>query len=485
MILNSFLDFDSKYFLQIGNFGISWYAFCILTGVILAVVMGVREAKRFGINPTLITDGVLICVPLAILGARLYYVIFEWSQFYVAGNFIQTFKNIIGLTDNGFQLAGLSITGGVIVAIIFVIIYTKKRKMDTFVIFDFLAPGLLIGQICGRWGNFFNQEAFGGIISDQTFSWLQYIIPPFIMDKMFIAGAYRHPTFLYESMWNLLGLILILIGRRKNKKANTGDFICFYLIWYGIGRSCLIEPFRTDALMLGSLRINVLIPALFAVCGIIWLVLKHTKLKTEGYIDYQARIKENKIDTILFKLDNVLVDFTRLNKNAYYHTTLDLMQKELTEDELNVLIKQEANTYFDENGYKNYRKYLLDNLHQLGLQKNIKDFFKMLFVHDYNVLVYSKHDKELVDLMLECLGISPYVSVRLEETNNCQKALHVFSNQKNVMVVTDSLDDIKLAKAMKAQTALTTYSKEFDAAMEAGPTEIINNIFEMNNFIIE
>ena len=161
------------------------------------------------------------------------------------------------------------------------------------------------------------------------------------------------------------------------------------------------------------------------------------------------------------------------------------MQKELTEDELNVLIKQEASTYFDENGYKNYRKYLLDNLHQLGLQKNIKDFFKMLFVHDYNVLVYSKHDKELVDLMLECLGISPYVSVRLEETNNCQKALHVFSNQKNVMVVTDSLDDIKLAKAMKAQTVLTTYSKEFDAAMEAGPTEIINNIFEMNNFIIE
>ena len=114
MLLSSFLDFDSKYFLEIGNFGISWYAFCILTGVILAVVMGVKEGKKFGINPTLITDGVLICVPLSILGARLYYVIFEWEQFYVEGDFGATFRHIIGLTDNGFQLAGLSITGGVI-----------------------------------------------------------------------------------------------------------------------------------------------------------------------------------------------------------------------------------------------------------------------------------------------------------------------------------------------------------------------------------
>ena len=485
MLLSSFLDFDSKYFLQIGNFGISWYAFCILTGVILAVVMGVREAKRFGINPTLITDGVLICVPLSILGARLYYVIFEWEQFYVAGDFGATFRHIIGLTDNGFQLAGLSITGGVIVAIIFVIVYSKMRKLNPFVIFDFLAPGLLIGQICGRWGNFFNQEAYGGIISDATYSWLQYLIPPFIMEKMHILGEYRHPTFLYESMWNLLGLILILVGRRKNKKANTGDFVCFYLIWYGIGRSVLIEPFRTDALMLGDIRINILVPALFAVCGTVWLILKHTKLKTDKYIEVQEVVKANKIDTVLVKLEDVLLNFDRLNKNAFYYTAQKFMNKEFSDGELVELINNDPKVYFDEKAYQFYRSYLFENINQVSFIKECKDFFKMLFIHSYNVLIYSKFDKKLVDLLIEELGISMYVSVRLEDNPTCEKALHVFNNQKNVMVISDSAVDMRLAHQVNAQTVLVSYSDYYDEAMEEGPTHIINRFPEMFNYIIE
>ena len=485
MFLSSFLDFDSKYFLEIGNFGISWYAFCILTGVILAVVMGVKEGKKFGINPTLITDGVLICVPLSILGARLYYVIFEWEQFYVEGDFGATFRHIIGLTDNGFQLAGLSITGGVIVAVIFVIVYSRIRKLNTLAIFDLLAPGLLIGQICGRWGNFFNQEAYGGIISEKTFSWLQYIIPPFVMDKMYILGEYRHPTFLYESMWNLLGLILIMIGRRKNKKARIGDFVCFYLIWYGLGRSILIEPFRTDALMLGDIRINILVPALFALCGAIWLVLKHTKLKAERYLDYQAQIKENKIDTVLVKLEDVLVSYDRLMKNAYYYTAQKFLEKEYSDDDLAELIKENPCEVFDEKAYKFYRNYLLNNISQLGVTKDCKEFFKMLFTHDYNVLIYSKFDKELIDLMLNELGIGIYVSVRLEENPTCKNALNTFKNQKNVMVITDSVDDLKLAKNHHAQTSLVSYSDYYDEAVEEGPTHIINRFPEMFNYIIE
>ena len=169
MILNSFLDFDSSYFLQIGNFGITWYAVCILTGVIFVAILGVRESKKFGIAPTLILDGVLICVPLAIVGARLYYVFTSWSEFYDPESVKDTILAILGYSEaNGFQLAGLAINGGIFVAIAFVIIYCYKRKMNTLVIFDQLAPGLLIGQICGRWGNFFNQEAHGPAMSESA-----------------------------------------------------------------------------------------------------------------------------------------------------------------------------------------------------------------------------------------------------------------------------------------------------------------------------
>ena len=218
MILNSFLDFGSKYFLEIGNLKIAWYAICILTGIILACVLGVREAKKFGISSNIILDGVLICVPLAIVGARLYYVFTSWDKFYISGDFVGTLLKIIGYSESeGFKLEGLAINGGIIVAILFVIIYCKVRKVNVFQIFDLLAPGLLIGQICGRWGNFFNQEAHGPAITAST-EWITNFIPSFIMDKMYFYDgslgetALWHPTFLYESTWNLIALILILVS---------------------------------------------------------------------------------------------------------------------------------------------------------------------------------------------------------------------------------------------------------------------------------
>ena len=317
MILNSFLDIDSQYFLQIGNFRITWYAVCILTGVILAAVLGVKESKKFGISSNLILDGVLICVPLAIVGARLYYVFTSWNSFYVKGEIVETFLNIIGYSKtNGFQLAGLAINGGIFVAIIFVIIYCYKRKMNTLVIFDQLAPGLLIGQICGRWGNFFNQEAHGPAMSENAKNILEHIIPKFIMDKMYFKDydlgqtALWHPTFLYESLWNLVGLIIILVSRTKNKFQRIGDCICFYLIWYGLGRACIIEPLRMDPLLfVDSIgpdvlfnRVNVVINLLLAIAGITWLTLKHTVFKDPFYIETKKKYQDEKIDGVVTRI---------------------------------------------------------------------------------------------------------------------------------------------------------------------------------------
>ena len=135
MILSSFIEFTDKALVIFGQ-EVAYYALCILTGIIFAAILGVRESKKFGIAPNLILDGVLICVPLAILGARLYYVFTSWADFKDPSAW-QTFLNILGVTDEGLKLEGLAINGGIIVAILFVIIYCKVRKVNVFQIFDF------------------------------------------------------------------------------------------------------------------------------------------------------------------------------------------------------------------------------------------------------------------------------------------------------------------------------------------------------------
>ncbi len=275
-------------FLRIGNFTITMYAFCIMFGAGLAAYISVKEGKLLGMDTNKILDGILFGLPLGILGARIYYVIFEWDRYHVSGDLWKTFKNIIDITEGG-----LAITGGIIVAVIYAFIYCKVRKINILKILDLLAPGMLIAQACGRWGNFFNKEAYGGKIAEGTYNWMSKIIPNFIMENMYINGAYRHPTFLYECLWNLAGLAIIVVSRKIWKKVQIGDYVGFYLIWYGIGRATLIEPFRTDALMWGDIRVNILIPALFAIGGIIYLFVKHLCFPQKSYVLEKEEIALN------------------------------------------------------------------------------------------------------------------------------------------------------------------------------------------------
>lgn len=499
MILNSFLDFGSKNFLEIGNFKIAWYAVCILTGICLAAYLGITEAKKFGIPANKILDGLLICVPFAILGARLYYVIFQWKEFYEVGDFTATLLNILGFSDGSFQLAGLAINGGIIVAVIFVIIYCRVRKINMFAVFDLLAPGLLIGQICGRWGNFFNQEAHGGPISSETFNWLQYIIPPFIMDRMNIGGTYYHPTFLYESLWNAAGLIFILISRRKNKHQRIGDNICFYLIWYGLGRACLIEPFRTDALpLIPSIgtdvifnRVNVVMNLGLAVIGVVWLILKHTVFKEPYYIEYQQQIKDAKIDGVICKLEGTLVSFDRLIMNAYYYTASTVLNKQIYEDELRELIKVKPEDYFEGNqkALKYFNDYFVENINQMVVLDKVKDFFSKIYAHNYHVAVVTDYSKEVADEILNKLKITTYVSVIIDkdinEGNGVKKAIKCIPNAKNILVICDGKEEVVSANECGAQTCLVSYSDEYDTATEIGVTYIINKFVDLEDIIIE
>lgn len=268
--------------IMIGNFTIAWYAVFILTGIIFAAIAAMEEADLLGIKRDYIYDGLLYAVPLAIIGARLYYVIFDPAGGYTS----------IGDIFN-IRSGGLAIHGAVIVTIIFLIIFTKMKRISIFKLLDLLAPGFLIGQVIGRWGNFFNQEA-NGIATTRGFLRDTLKLPKFIVDNMYFYDSnvgevsYYHPTFLYEGVWNAIGLVIMLVLRRK-KGLKSGDLIGIYLIWYGLGRAMLEQFLRTDPLMLGStdIRINVLNSlVLFVGGGIAYLVLKRIFVKDlPDYVD--------------------------------------------------------------------------------------------------------------------------------------------------------------------------------------------------------
>ena len=257
--------------IAIGSFTIRFYALCILFGMIIAVVLGVREAKKLNINTDDIFNGAVIGIVLGILGARIYYVIFEWNTYK------NSFAEIFAIWNGG-----LAIHGGIIVAFVFAFFYCRKKKINVLAVLDMVVIGLLIGQTCGRWGNFFNQEAHGGVTSLEFLQSLH--MPDFIIKQMYIDGAYYHPTFLYESLWNFVAIVALLILRRT-RTIRLGDQAGIYLIWYGIGRFW-IEGMRTDSLMIGNIKQNQLISIVLIIAGIAYLIFKYVKLKPGYYVDY-------------------------------------------------------------------------------------------------------------------------------------------------------------------------------------------------------
>lgn len=239
--------------LQIGNFQIYWYSFILFIAFMIGCLIALKEAKKQDINEEFMTNLFLYTIPICLIGARIYYVLFNLD--YYLPNFIDIFKVWEG---------GLAIHGGIISGLIFVLYYSKKNNVDILKLIDILVISLIIGQIIGRWGNFMNQEAFGPAT---TYSYLESLhIPKFIINGMYINGTYYHPTFLYESLWNLIGLIVLFIIK-NNKKYKKGYLTSFYLIWYGTGRF-LIESLRTDSLMLLNLKIAQIISILMIIFGI-------------------------------------------------------------------------------------------------------------------------------------------------------------------------------------------------------------------------
>ena len=250
---------------QLGPIAIRWYALCIVAGLILAVYLSAKEAPRKRIREDDVYDFILYAFPLAILGARLYYVIFSWDQY--KDNPLEVFA-----IWNG----GLAIYGGLLAGFLVLVFFTRYRFINSWDFLDIAAPSVMIAQSIGRWGNFFNQEAYGAKVDNLDF------LPAFIREQMYIDESYRQPTFLYESFWNLLGFILILFLRRKPKLLKQGEITLFYLIWYGLGRF-FIEGMRTDSLMLTGLRVSQWFSLILVVTGLGLLVYRRKKQNLPYY----------------------------------------------------------------------------------------------------------------------------------------------------------------------------------------------------------
>lgn len=245
--------------LRIGPFQVHWYGLIIGFGIALGLFLALRESERLGFDKEIITDLVIWAIPFSILGARLYYVIFEWEYYsQYPGDIIKIW--------NG----GLAIHGALIGAILTAIIFTRMKKVSFWKVADIAAPSILLGQAIGRWGNFMNQEAYGGEVSRAFLEKLR--LPDFIIDQMFIEGAYHHPTFLYESSWNLIGFFFLLLLRKVNLR--RGQIFLIYIIWYSIGRF-FIEGMRTDSLMLQNIRIAQLMSLTLIIGAIIILVVRN------------------------------------------------------------------------------------------------------------------------------------------------------------------------------------------------------------------
>lgn len=220
-------------FLELGPLTIQWYGLLIGLGAFIGYLLANHEAKKRGLKDDLIADLLLWLLPMGIIGARIYYVIFRWDQF--ADNPVSVFFIWEG---------GIAIHGGLIAGTITGLVFARKHGLSFWKLADILAPSVLLAQAVGRWGNFVNQEVYGHEVSRQFLENL--MLPEFIINQMFINGAYYQPTFLYESLWNLLGVALLLYLRKLNLR--QGEIFMSYVIWYSVGRF-VIEYMRTDQLL--------------------------------------------------------------------------------------------------------------------------------------------------------------------------------------------------------------------------------------------
>ena len=257
---------------KLGNLSVKWYGVIMAVAIILAVSMAIVEGRKRQIESDDFMDLLLWAVPIGYIGARIYYVIFEWNYY------SQHLDQIIAIWNGG-----IAIYGGLLAGLAVLLVFCYKRMLPPFLMLDVITPGVMAAQILGRWGNFINQEAHGG---PTTLAFLQSLhLPNFIISQMKIGGIYYQPTFLYESFFNLIGLLIILFLRHKKHLFKQGEIFMLYLAWYSVVRF-FVEGMRTDSLyLMGSIRVSQMLSVILLIVVVCLFIYRRRVVKPKWYLD--------------------------------------------------------------------------------------------------------------------------------------------------------------------------------------------------------
>lgn len=257
---------------QLGGLSVKWYGLLMAAGVVVAAWLAISEGQKRQIMSDDFIDFMLWAVPIGFIGARAYYVIFEW------GYYSQHPDQIIAIWNGG-----IAIYGGLLAGLAVLLIFCYNRVLSPWLMLDIIVPGVQLAQVLVRWGNFINQEAYG---AKTSLAFLQSLhLPQFVINQMYINGAYRQPTFLYESFFNLIGLILILALRHKKHLFQQGEIFCSYLIWYGLIRF-FVEGMRTDSLYIaGTIRVSQALSLVLIVFAIVTIIYRRKRGKNKWYLE--------------------------------------------------------------------------------------------------------------------------------------------------------------------------------------------------------
>ncbi|MCQ2455391.1 MAG: prolipoprotein diacylglyceryl transferase [Clostridia bacterium] len=273
--------------LPIGNgWDIYWYGIIIATGFVLALIFAYKNYKRFNLDIDRVLDVILVTTPISILCARTYYLIFD-------GEKLESFSDFFGFGNSGFS--GLAIYGAVMGAFVCGLIMCKIRRVKVLDMFDLAALGFLIGQAIGRWGNFVNQEAFGGPTNSSWWGMTSENVRSDFLLNGYDPQALAHPCFLYESVWCIIGFFII--NKFSKNRKFSGQVVLMYCVWYGFGRA-IIELLRTDSLMIGRLKVSCLLSVVVCIASAVLLYVflkKYNGDKNEGnYVPMIVTEQENK-----------------------------------------------------------------------------------------------------------------------------------------------------------------------------------------------
>lgn len=476
---------DMKTVLTIGSLHVTWYAVLILLGAFLAYGLSVRQFKKWGYKEEIFENFFLMMFPIAIIGARLYYVIFEWSNQYVHDP-IRIFYIWEG---------GLAIHGGIIAATIFGIYYFRKHLCNGLRIADVIFPNLMLAQAIGRWGNFMNQEAYGQVVSPSFYDhW-----PSFIKDHMFIDGQYRQPTFLFESVGNIIGFLLITLVYKKYGRKKRGDLAWAYLTWYGMVRF-IVEGMRTDSLMLGSLRIAQIISLIGVAIGVLGIFGIWDKVFQNVW-----PFRKNK-PVVIFDLDGTLVDTKDLIYESFIHTFAHYKPEyKLTDMELQSFLgptlEESFLRYFPEDQVAEIVAYYREFNHQHHDEyakeiPHVKETLQYLKDQDYDVAVVSNKLEDVVRLGLKQFDLVQFFDVVIgrdaidqpkPNPEGLLKACEMlYRSHDDIVYVGDAPSDIVACKNMGAYSiAFILEEERAQEMMKQKPCAFITDMKELITILKE